>query len=119
MNKLLLTAAAALLMTAGVAVAQTTTSETTTTITPIEVMPTNGSGKFPTPNDALQAEDPMSVTRTVRTIGADGSETDTTRTTYRNSDGVADDSVTRTTTYPVAPPAVTTTTTKTWSTTTE
>jgi hypothetical protein len=141
MNKLLLAGATALAMTAGAAMAQTTTtSETTTsvapmivmpttssssseimtTVTPIEVMPTVGSGKFPTPDDAVQHEAPVSVTRTERTIGADGSETDSTQTITPNSNGVADDSVTRSTTYPATqPPAITTTTTKSWSSTTE
>jgi hypothetical protein len=112
MNKLFLASTAALLMTAGVAFAQTTTSETiTTTATPIEVVPSLGSGKFPTPNEAVQQEGPVSVTRTERTIGPDGAETDSSQTTYRNGNGVADDSVTRTTTYPAPQPVVTTTTT--------
>jgi hypothetical protein len=113
MNKLFLAGAAALLMTTGAAMAQTTSTSQTTTTTiapPVDVMPT-GSPKFATPNDALGHEGTVSVTRTLRTIGPDGAETDTSQTTWPNSNGVADDSVTRTTTYPALPPVVTTTTT--------
>jgi hypothetical protein len=138
MNKLFLASAAALVMTAGVAVAQTTTtSETTTTVAPIVVMPTTSSssettttvrpvavapepkqGKYGVPTGPTAPEAPLSVTHTQRTIGSDGAETDTSQTTYHNSNGVADDSVTRSTTYQ-APADVTTTTTKSWSSTTE
>jgi hypothetical protein len=89
MNKLLLAGAAALAMTAGVAMAQTTTSQTTTTTTPSLVEPPTGT---------------LSTTRTQKTVGLDGTQTNTKETTYHNSNGVADDSVTRTTTtYPPAP----------------
>jgi hypothetical protein len=113
MNRLLLASAAALLMTAGVAVAQTapprspieladaaqlmaqtTTSQTTTSFTPAPVI-------------VAPPEGTLSTTRTRKTIDEDGTRTDTNRTTYRNSNGVGDDSETRTTTYPS--PADTTT----------
>jgi hypothetical protein len=85
MNRLLIAAGAALLMTAGVAVAQPSTSQTTTstTVAPAVVAPAPGT---------------LSTTSSRKTIDSDGKQTDTTRTTYRNTDGVADDSVTRTTT---------------------
>jgi len=94
MNRLLLASAAALLMTAGVAVAQPTSSITTTAVTPAPVVMAPPVGT-------------LSTTQTRKTTDFDGTQTDTSRTTYRNSNGVADDSVTRTTTYPS--PADTTT----------
>ena len=101
MTRVFLASAVALALTAGVATAQTTTSQTTTTVAPALVAPPVGT---------------LSVTRTQKTIGSDGSETDSTRTTYRNSNGVADDSVTKTTTFPA--PAVITSYSKSTSTTT-
>lgn len=93
MNSLLLAGAATLALTAGVAMAQTAAAQTTTTVTPSIVAP---------PPDTL------SVTRTERVIGLDGTRTDTKETTYRNSAGVADETVSKTIT---SPPMVSTTTT--------
>jgi hypothetical protein len=102
MNKLLLAATAALLMATGAAIAQTTTTtESTTTVTPSPPAP------------LLVAPPPgtLAVTSTQRTIAPDGSQTEKTETTYRNPAGVADESVTRTTTTPI--PVIASTTT--WS----
>lgn len=55
----------------------------------------------------------LSSTHTQRTIDSNGTETDSSRTTYRNEAGVADDVHTTTTTHPAA-----TTTTSSSSTTT-
>lgn len=102
MNGLFLSAVLALALTSGVAMAQTTASEVTTTTTPVIVAPPEGT---------------LSVTRTQKTIDPDGTQTSTHETTYHNTNGVADDSVTRTT---IIPPAdITTTTTKSSTTTTE
>ena len=56
----------------------------------------------------------LRTSRTQRTIDSNGTETDSSRTTYRNEAGVADDVHTTTTTHPAA----TTTTTSSSSTTT-
>ena len=102
MNKLLVASAVALALATGGAVAQTTSSEvTTTTVAPGIAAPPAGT---------------LDVTRTQRTISPDGTRTNTDETTYHNSNGVADDSVTRTTTYP---PAEVTTTNRSTSTVTE
>jgi hypothetical protein len=113
MSRLLLAGAAALTLamgvgaigvgTMGVAAAQTTTtSQTTTTVVPSIVAPPVGT---------------LSTTTTKSTTSSDGTQTNSQQTTYRNSNGVADDSVTKTITYP--PVAVTTTNTKTTTTDTE
>jgi hypothetical protein len=44
----------------------------------------------------------LSTSRTERTIDSNGTEIDSSRTTYRNEAGVADDVRTTTTTHPVA-----------------
>jgi hypothetical protein len=106
MSKLLLTGAIALVMTTGMAVAQTTSSETTTTVRPAPGMPASVA---PPPGT-------LSVTRTDKTTTSDGVQTDKTESTYRNTNGVADDTVSRTTTYP--PPVASTTSTSSKSTTT-
>jgi len=92
MTRLLLAGAVALGMMTGVAFAQSTTSETTTTITPVIVAPPVGT---------------LSSTTIRKSVDAAGTRIESTATTYRNTDGVAQDSVTRTTTTPL-PPAVTT-----------
>jgi hypothetical protein len=102
MTKFLLAGAAALGMMMGVATAQTTSSQTTTTTAPTPLMVPSGT---------------LSTTSTEKSIGADGTQTDSSRTTYGNSNGVASDSVTRTTTIP--PPAQVTTTQQTTSTVTQ
>jgi hypothetical protein len=93
MTRFLLAGAVALGMMTGIAVAQTTTSETTTTTAPTLVAPPPGT---------------LSTTTTRKAVGVDGTHTDSTQTTYRNSKGVASDSRTKTTTHP-APVVVTTT----------
>jgi len=104
MNKLLLAATAALLMGTGVAFAQTTTTtESTTTVTPSPAVPLLVAPPVGT----------LAVTDTQRSIAPDGTTTEKTETTYRNPAGVADESVTRTTTIPA--PAIASTTT--WSST--
>ena len=82
---------AAMAMTIGAAQAQTTTSQTTT-YTPLSAPPSGT----------------LSTTRTEKTIGIDGTQTKTNETSYRNTNGVADDTVTRSTT--VTPPPVNATT---------
>jgi hypothetical protein len=106
MSKLLLAGAMALVLTTGIAVAQTTSSETTTTVTPAPLI------VAPPPGT-------LSVTRTEKSTAPDGTQTDKTQSTYRNTNGVAEDTMTKTTTTP--PPAVATTSTwsKTSTTTTE
>jgi len=79
-------------MCAGLATAQTTTSQTTTTTTPAVAVP----AITPPPIGTL------STTRTEKTISADGTVTNSSASTYRNTAGVADDSVTTTTTSPPA-----------------
>jgi len=101
MTRLLLAGAAAFGMMTCVATAQMTTSQTTVTGAPTVVAPPAGT---------------MSTTTQSRSVGMDGTQTDSASTTYRNGNGVASDSVTRTTTYP-PPPPVATTTTRTTSTT--
>ena len=77
MTRFLLAGVAALGMMTGFAVAQTTTSETTTVV-PTIVAPPPGT---------------LSTTMTRKSVGADGTQTDSTRTTYSNGNGVAEDSV--------------------------
>jgi hypothetical protein len=107
MKKLVLAATVGLAMMTGVAVAQTTTSQTTTTVTPAPDVPMI----------AAPPSGTLSITREQKTTAFDGTKTDKTETTYRNTNGVADDTTTKTTTYPTT--AVTTTTTKSSSTVTE
>ncbi len=94
MTRWILAGAAALGMMTGAAMAQTTTSETSTT---------TGPASLPVPTGTV------STTSTQKSIGFDGTRTDSAKTTYSNSDGVASDTLTKTTTFP-PPPAVTTTT---------
>jgi hypothetical protein len=105
MTRLLLAGAAALGIMTGVATAQTTTSETTTTTAPTPLAPPPGT---------------LSTTTTRKSVGFGGTQTESTGTTYRDSNGVAGDSVTRTTTYPppAPPPAAVTTTQQTTTSTT-
>jgi hypothetical protein len=108
MKHFLLATVFALAMTTGAAMAQTTTeTQTTTTVTPALVAPA--------PLLVAPPVGTLSSTTTKKTIAPDGTETDKTETTYRNTDGVADDTMTRTTT--IAPP-VATQTTNTYSSTT-
>jgi hypothetical protein len=93
MTRILLAGAAALGMMTGVALAQSTTSETTTTSSPAYVVPPPGT---------------LSSSTRSKSIAPDGTRTDSRGTTYRNTNGVASDSESRTTSYP--PPVATTTT---------
>lgn len=102
MNGLLVVSAVALALTSVTAMAQTTSSAVTTTTTPMVAAPPEGT---------------LSITRAQKTISPDGTQTNTNETTYRNTNGVADDRVTKTT---IIPPAnVTTTTTNSSTSTTE
>lgn len=105
MKKLLMAGVAAMTMLAGGAMAQTetSTSQTTTTVSPAPA-PTAPVVLAPPPGT-------LSTTRTTNSVNTDGSTVQSKETTYRNTAGVADDSVTRTTTYP-APTETTTTTNK-------
>jgi hypothetical protein len=103
MQKFLITGVLALGMLTGVATRQTTTSQTTTTVTPTD----------PPPLTIAPPTGTLSTTRTQKIVSPDGTVIRSDETTYRNSHGVADDRVTRTTTYP---PAAVTTTTKSTST---
>lgn len=100
MTKFLLAGAAALGMMTCAAMAQTSTSQTTTTTAPTPLSMPAGT---------------LSTTATEKSVGVDGTRTNSTKTTYGNTNGVASDSVTKTTTYPPAAVSTTseTTTTKT------
>jgi hypothetical protein len=114
MNHLLLAGAMALVLTTGAAVAQTTSSETTTIVTPAPAA-------RPIPVAPLIVAPPpgtLSVTRTQQINAPDGSQTDKTETTYRNTNGVADDTTTKTITYPAPVAATTSTFSKTTTTST-
>jgi hypothetical protein len=98
----------ALVLTTGVALAQTTTSsQTTTTVTPAEV-----------PLIVAPPAGTLSVTHTEKSVSSDGSTVDKTQTTYRNTNGVADDTMTKTTTTAAPTVALSTTTTSKSSTST-
>ena len=105
MNKFLMIGAAAMAMLTGGAMAQTqtSTSQTTTTVLPA-----------PAPAPPILFAPPagtLSTTRTTSSLNSDGTSVQSKETTYRNTAGVADDSMTRTTTYP-APTETTMTTNK-------
>lgn len=93
MHKTFVMSAAILAMTVGIATAQTTSSQTTTTVAPSVMAPPAAT---------------QSVTRSSRAMNPDGTQTNSTERTYRNSDGATDERATTTTTYP--PGQVTTTT---------
>jgi len=99
----LLAGTAALLLSAGVATAQTSSSESTTTQSTLAPPP---APVTPPPIGTL------SSTREVHGVDAYGNRIDKTQSTYRNTNGVAQDSET---TRTVVPPPVTTTTTTTSS----
>ncbi len=105
MNKFLIVGAATMTMLSGGAMAQTQTSTSQTTTTVIPAPAPAAPVLFAPPDGTL------STTRTTNSLNADGTSVQSKETTYRNTAGVADDSMTRTTTYP-APPATTTTTSK-------
>jgi hypothetical protein len=109
MQKLHLVAAAILVGGIGTAAAQTTTSQTTTTVVPdapaVVVSP---------PVVMSPPAGTLSTSQTRKVIRPDGSSYERRSTTYRNTDGLASDSVTRVTPAPViAPQSTTTTTTRT------
>ncbi len=89
---------------AGGAFAQTIVSQTTTTTTgpagPVIVAPS-----LPAPPSGT-----LSTTRTQYSLQPDGTRTKTNETTYHNTNGVADDTVTRTITVPPPAPPMTSTT---------
>lgn len=100
MMKFISVGAAMLALIAANATAQTTTSQSTTTVTTPTVV---------VPQMVAPPVGTLSTTRTEKTVGADGTMTDTTSSTYRNTAGVANDTVSKTTAYP---PAVVTTDTR-------
>jgi hypothetical protein len=102
MTRLLVAGAVALGMMTGVAAAQSTSSETSITTAPVLVAPMPGA---------------LSTTTTRKAVGVDGTQTNSTSTSYGTSNGVASDTVTKTTNYP--PPATVTTTRNTSTTTTQ
>ena len=93
MHKLLAASAITLAMVAGIANAQTTTSQSTTTITTPTVI---------VPQIVAPPVGTLSTTQTEKTVRSDGTMTDTTSSTYRNTAGVANDTVSKTVTYPPA-----------------
>src|SRR5579871_4568117 len=119
MSKTLVVSAMLLAASTGFAFAQSTTIITQAPASPpaVVVAPAppavvvNPAPTLPPPPDGT-----LSVTREHRSIDANGNQSESTETTYRNSDGVASEKTTRTTTYP--PPVATTTTTTRSSTTT-
>lgn len=105
MNKFLMVGAAAIAMLVGGAMAQTesSTSQTITTVTPAL-----------TPAPPILFAPPAGTPSTIRTINSvnsDGTAVQSKETKYRNAVGVADESMTKTTTYP-APTETTTTMSK-------
>jgi hypothetical protein len=107
MKGLLRIGAAVMILGCGQAMAQTSDSTTTQSAMAPAVPP-------PPP-----APGTLSTSRTVHAVDAYGNRVDQQQTTYRDMNGVAQDSRTVTTTQPVPPPPpVTTTTTTTQSTTT-
>jgi hypothetical protein len=106
-----LPATLALLLSGGLAFAQTTTeSQSTTTVTPI-VRPVATPSPIIAPPPGTLAS-----TETSRTVSPNGTVTDKDQTTYRNTDGVANDSLTKTTTL-AAPIVIDKTTSSSTSTT--
>ncbi len=76
MTRFLLAGAMAFGMMSGIALAQSTTLQTTTTTAPVVLAPPTGT---------------LSTSTSTKSIGPDGARTDTSGTTYRNSNGVASD----------------------------
>ena len=108
MKAILYAGLAALVLTSGQAFAQATYDSTTTTQTAPAVPP-----PIPAPPQGT-----LSTTREHHAVDAYGNQTDSKSTTYRNEQGVAEDSATTTTTTPPPPPPPVSTTTTTTSTTT-
>lgn len=104
--KTILTCAAVLALSTGAAFAQTASSESTTTTT------------YPAPPPLPPVVQPppvgtLSTTHTEHSVDAYGNQIDQKRTTYRNDQGVAEDSQTTRTIVPPPPVSTTTTTTNT------
>jgi hypothetical protein len=113
---------AALAIYGGVAAAQTATESTTTQSTTYPAVPPPAYPAVPPPAPlAPPAPGTVATTNTSRSVDAYGNEVDQQRTTYRDSQGVAQDSRTVTTVAPAVPPPppVTTTTTTTTQQTTD
>jgi hypothetical protein len=109
---------AVLALYGGVAAAQTAT-ETTTTQSTTAPGYAPAPAYAPAPVGAPVAAPPvgtLSSTRTTRAVDAYGNQVNSRQTTYRNANGVAEDSRTVTTTAPALPPPPVTTTTTTEST---
>jgi hypothetical protein len=102
---------AALALTSGVAIAQTQTETTTTQSTTVPAVP---------PVALVPPAGTLSTTRETHAVDGYGNQVDSRQTSYRNSNGVAEDSRTTTTNVPLPPPPppVSTTTTTTESTST-
>jgi len=98
MTRLLLASAAALGMLSCAAMAQTTIVQTPGIVAP--------------PPGTLS-------TTTEKSVDMGGTQTNSTQTTYRNGNGVASDSVTKSTTYSAPPPPVVSSTTTRSTTTTQ
>jgi hypothetical protein len=109
MRHILAASAIAMALSSGLAHAQSAT-ETTTTQTTGMAPPAVAQAVSPPPPGTL------STTRTVHAVDAYGNRVDSQASSYRDTQGVAEDRQTTVTTAP--PPPVTTTTTTTQSTTT-
>ncbi|MEJ0046037.1 MAG: hypothetical protein WDN04_07880 [Rhodospirillales bacterium] len=109
MKNLLLAGVAAMAFSVGTAVAQTTESTTSQSTT-----------MAPDPNapPAVPPPGTLSTTREAHAVDAYGNRTDSKASTYRNGNGVANDSTTTTTSVPAPPPPPVTTSTTTTDTTT-
>jgi hypothetical protein len=110
MKSILRAGVAVLSLYGGVALAQTATETTTTQSTTVPAVPPPA-GYVPAP--AAPPVGTLSSTRETHAVDAYGNQVVQRQSTYRNTNGVAEDSRTTTTTVPAmpAPPPVTTTTT--------
>jgi hypothetical protein len=109
MKALLHAGLAALALYGGIAAAQTASETTTTQSTTYPAPP------YPAAPAPLVAPPPgtLATIHTTRSVDAYGNEVDQQKATYRNSQGVAQDTRTVTTTVPAPPPPPLTTTTTT------
>ncbi len=115
MNSILRASVAMLALYSGAAMAQSATETTTTQTTVPAAPPPPGYVPAPVPPPVGT----LSSTRETHAVDAYGNQVVQRQSTYRNSNGVAEDSRTTTTTVPVVPPpppVTTTTTTQTTST---
>ena len=96
MNPLLVAGYGAMLMVTAVALAQPSTSQTTTSQTTI----TTGRPMTPIPEIIAPPAGTLSTTTLGKRIDPDGTQTITNETRYRNSTGVAQDSVSQSTRFP-------------------